>query len=350
MLTADITIYELEHWLRETDPDKLEELWTAADETRKKFVGNDIHLRGLIEISNHCTRTCTYCGIRALNAEVIRYRMSKDEIMDCVGEAVKLGYGTVVMQSGEDYGIKQDWLAGVIRTIKTETKLAVTLSMGERPREDLAAWRKAGADRYLLRFETSDPILYDRIHPPAPNAKWHNRFEILNLLRGLGYETGGGVMIGIPGQSYTILARDIDMFRKLDLDMIGVGPYIAHPNTPLGSGEIASDIDPRDQVPGTESMTCKVVALTRIVRPDGNIPSTTALATVNKETGRVNGLMRGANVVMPNLTPEKYRILYDVYPEKACLNETSEACKGCLQDQIDSIGRDVGKGQGGRKK
>ncbi|MBU0692802.1 [FeFe] hydrogenase H-cluster radical SAM maturase HydE [bacterium] len=345
-----MTIYELEYWLRETDSEKLKELWTAADETRKKHVGDEVHLRGLIEISNHCARTCAYCGIRAPNSEVIRYRMSKEEIMECVAEAVKLGYGTVVMQSGEDYGVKQEWLSDIIRAIKQETELAVTLSMGERPREDIAAWREAGADRYLIRFETSDPLLYDRIHPGGANSKWRNRFEILNLLRSLGYETGGGVMIGIPGQSYAMLARDIDMFRKLDLDMIGVGPYIAHPETPLGSGEIASDIDPRDQVPGTEELTCKVVALTRIVRPDSNIPSTTALATVSKETGRINGLMRGANVVMPNLTPEKYRILYDVYPEKACLNETSDACKGCLQNQIDAIGRDIGSGQGGRKR
>jgi len=350
MLDRNLPVPEIERWLRETDPDRLSRLWREADEVRLQTVGDEVHLRGLVEISNHCARSCTYCGIRAPNSAVTRYRMTESEIMSCVSEAVEFGYGTVVMQAGEDYGIHADWLAAVVSRIKRETELAVTLSMGERPREDLALWREAGADRYLIRFETSDPELYKLIHPSLARPNWNSRFEILRTLRELGYEAGGGVMIGIPGQSFASLASDIERFRQLDLDMIGVGPYIAHPQTPLGSGELIPETDPLEQVPGTDEMTCKVVALSRIVCPSANIPSTTALATLNKTSGREMGLMRGANVVMPNLTPARYRALYEIYPDKACLNETAEVCQGCLKVRIQALGRDVGTGPGGRRR
>ena len=235
-----------------------------------------------------------------------------------------------------------------MRRIKAETPLAVTLSLGERPYDDLAAWKEAGANRYLLRFETSDPDLYALIHPAPAGQPSINRIEILAQLRELGYEVGSGVMIGIPGQTYTCLALDIALFRRLDLDMIGVGPYISHPETPLGTGDWVRPILPREQVPNTEQMTYKAVALTRLVCPEANIPSTTALATINKETGRELGLMRGANVVMPNMTPAKYRALYEIYPAKACIDETSGECRVCLRRRIEAIGRQVGTGQGGR--
>jgi biotin synthase len=224
---------EILRWLKETDEQKLESLWLRADEMRKANVGDAVHLRGLIEISNYCVRQCAYCGLAVTNRKLERYRMTDDEILACVRQAVQLGYGTVVMQSGEDYAITADRIAGLIRQIKQTTPLAVTLSLGERSDEDLALWKAAGADRYLLRFETSDPQLYDRIHPSLPGRK-SDRFEILRQLRTLGYEVGSGVMIGIPGQTYDSLARDIEWFAKLDLDMIGVGPFIAHPDTPLG--------------------------------------------------------------------------------------------------------------------
>ena len=334
---------ELIRWLREEDPEELAILWKRADAARKDHVGAAVHLRGLIEISNHCVRQCAYCGLGAANLELTRYRMTRDEILDCARRAVRFGYGTVVMQAGEDYGIAADWLAEVVRAIKSETPLAVTLSMGERPDAELALWREAGADRYLLRFETSDPVLYERIHPSLPNRK-SDRVAILGTLRRLGYETGSGVMIGIPGQTYGSLARDIALFGALDLDMIGVGPYIAHPGTPLGSGAVTLPDAGGDQVPNTEAMTYKVVALTRLTCPEANIPSTTALATINKTSGRELGLSRGANVVMPNLTPVEYRALYEIYPGKACINETAEQCRICLEGRIASIGRHVGKG------
>lgn len=334
-------------WLREEDDQKLEELWHEADETRIAHVGDQVHLRGLIEISNYCVRRCGYCGINAGNRHIERYRMTEEEIMDCVRKAVDFGYGTVVMQAGEDYGIRREWMADIIRRIKAETPLAVTLSLGERPDEDLLAWREAGADRYLIRFETSNRELYNRIHPPLGQTP-SDRFAILRTLKDMGYETGSGVMIGIPGQTYHDLACDILAFHDLDLDMIGVGPFIPHAATPLGClPPVNAKID---QVPNTEIMAYKVIALARLVCPDANIPSTTALASLNKETGRELGLMRGANIVMPNLTPPRYRMMYEIYPNKACINETSEACASCLPMRIINIGRTLGSGQGSRQK
>ena len=321
----------------------MEGLWEQADTIRQQIVGDAVHLRGLIEISSHCIRQCKYCGLRATRKTLQRYRMSEQEIMDCATEAVQYGYGTVVIQAGEDYGVKTSWLGDIVRQIKSETPLAVTLSMGERPVEDLRIWRRAGADRYLLRFETSDSELYDEIHPPTPGGTL-DRFDLLSELKELGYEVGSGVMVGIPGQTVEGLSNDIDMFRRLDLDMIGVGPYINHPDTPLGEQPPTAV----DQAPNSELMVYKVIALTRLVCPEANIPSTSALATINLAQGREIGLTRGANVVMPNLTPTKYRQLYEIYPAKACIYETASQCHTCLQKRIESIGRTVGTGPGGR--
>lgn len=333
-------------WLREQDEACLEELWAEADGLRRKMVGDEVHLRGLLEISNYCVRRCAYCGLNAENMGVTRYRMTRQEIIDCALEAAGFGYGTVVMQAGEDYGLTAQWIAGIVKEIKAETNLAVTLSLGERADDELQLWRDAGADRYLLRFETADEALYAKIHPPLGDCP-SDRFAILKRLRAMGYETGSGVMIGIPGQTYESLARDIFKFVELDLDMIGVGPYIPHPDTPLGQGLVA-EADPADQVTGSEAMAYRVVALTRLLRPDANIPSTSALATLNKAQGRELGLMRGANVVMPNVTPREYRRHYEIYPAKACIDETAAECRGCMRGRIMSIGRTVGKGQGGR--
>ena len=335
-------------WLRETDHARLEALWAAADETRRRHVGDAVHLRGLIEISNHCVRACGYCGLRAQNREIERYRMSADEILQCAHNAQVWGWGTVVLQSGEDYGLRAEWVAGVVRRIKAETGLAVTLSLGERPEADLAAWREAGADRYLLRFETSDEALYRLIHPDLP-GRVSDRMAMLRRLRDLGYEAGSGIMVGIPGQTYDSIADDIELFRGMDLDMIGIGPYISHPLTPLGDLSWAREIPPEEQVPGDELTVYKVVALARLACPEANIPSTTALATINKVDGREQGLQRGANIVMPNLTPPEYREKYEIYPDKACVNETAEMCRGCLTGRVESIGRVIGSGPGGRR-
>ena len=338
---------EILAWLRETDPTRLSRLYRRADAVRRDRVGDEVHLRGLVELSNHCVRRCAYCGIAATNTEIARYRMTEEEVLACARQAKELGYGTVVLQSGEDYGLTREGVSSMVRSIKRETGLAVTLSLGERPDEDLAAWREAGADRYLLRFETSDPALYEAIHPAVPGRP--DRFAILGRLAVLGYEVGSGVLVGIPGQTFESLANDILVFRQLDLEMIGVGPYIPHPATPLGRGLFP--LAPEgEQVTADEQTTTKVVALTRLVRPDANIPSTTALATLDPSWGRELGLLRGANVVMPNLTPPAYRALYEIYPGKAVGSETVEECSCRLEDRIRMIGRVPGTGPGGRKK
>jgi biotin synthase len=336
---------EIFDWLRETNPARLADLWRLADQTRQEHVGGEVHLRGLVELSNQCVRLCGYCGLRAGNLGLTRYRMTDEEIMDCARKAVQFGYGTVVLQAGEDPGLTGPRIAELVGHIKAETRLAVTLSLGERDDEELATWRRAGADRYLLRFETSNRALYERIHPPLP-GEHRDRLAILGTLRRLGYEVGSGVMIGIPGQTYEDLADDIELFGRLNLDMIGVGPYLRHPGTPLGDRDAWPDAPAEQQVPASEEMTYKMIALSRLVCPRTNIPATTALATLNTNSGREWGLVRGANVVMPNLTPQKYRALYEIYPEKACIAETGEACHHCLTGRIKSIGRQPGRGRG----
>ena len=329
--------------LRESDPRRLDRLWDEADRVRRRHVGDQVHLRGLIEFSNHCRRMCGYCGLRAENTLLERYRMSEDEIVAAAVEADRLGYGTVVLQSGEDPGLDTQWMCNLITRIKRQTPLAVTLSLGERDEHELAAWRQAGADRYLLRFETSNRRLFDEIHPPQP-GKTGDRLAVLRRLGSLGYEVGSGVMIGIPGQTFADLAADIGLFAELDLDMIGVGPYIAHPRTPLG--RTADDEIGDDQAPNSEQMTYKVMALARLVCPAANIPATTALATLNKAKGRELGLARGANAIMPNVTPTKYRRLYEIYPHKVCIQETAQACGACIRGRVESMGRTFGIGRG----
>ena len=336
---------EILAWLKTEDENRLEELWHSADTVRRENVGDEVHLRGLVEISNVCARDCGYCGIRVGNPGVRRYRMGADEILDCARLAVGFGYGTVVLQSGEDYGITADWLADIIRGIKKETGLAVTLSLGERQDDDLVAWRRAGADRYLLRFETSNRELYDRIHPPLP-GRHSDRFQILRRLREIGYEVGSGIMVGIPGQTWDDLAIDILLFREYDIDMIGIGPYIPHPDTPLGRIAAEGAEASPEQVPATELTTCKVVALTRIICPLINIPSTTALATINRAEGREHGLSRGANICMPNLTPRKYRELYEIYPAKSSCDENADESNARIQARIRAMGRTIGTGRG----
>jgi biotin synthase len=339
-----LTHEEILHWLREEDPSALEQLFARADEARRAHVGDDIHLRGLIEISSYCVRQCHYCGLRSARS-MPRYRMSREEILAGARQAVELGFGTVVLQSGEDFGIEAEWLAEIIRTIKIETPLAITLSLGERRSGELRLWREAGADRYLLRFETSDPALYAAIHPQR-GAVVSDRIALLRELRTLGYEIGSGVMVGIPGQTCEMLARDIELFESLDLDMVGIGPCLAHPDTPLGAPGVAT-AGP-GQVPSSEWMVLKAVALTRLVCPEANLPSTTALATINTLDGREHGLQSGANVFMPVLTPAPYRQMYQIYPGKACIDEDATQCNHCLRDRIENLGRTVGTGPGGR--
>jgi biotin synthase len=336
--------------LKTTDTLLLNQLFNNADNVRKKYVGDAVHLRGLLEISNHCSRSCHYCGLRKQNTKLNRYRMLNAEILECAKLALKLGYGTVVLQAGEDLDLSPQEITTTIETLKQTTNLAITLSLGERNVDELYDWKRAGADRYLLRFETSDSDLYQKIHPAKNSNKIsspNDRIDLLKAMQQMGYEIGSGIMIGIPGQTYQSLAQDLLLCQKLDLDMVGVGPYITNPDTPLGQTNITETLD---QVPNTELMTYKVMALTRLLCNDANIPSATALASLNKTSGRELGLQRGANVVMPNVTPPQYRVHYLIYPGKACINETAKQCQHCMQKRIASIGRFIGQGQGNRVK
>jgi len=330
------------NWLRTDDPARLEGLWRRADDARRRNVGEEVHLRALVEFSNHCVRQCAYCGLRA-PADVPRYRMTDREILACADRAAERGCGTIVLQSGEDPQVGAAWLADVIAPIKRRTPLAVTLSVGERHEDELALWRRAGADRYLLRFETSDADLYGRIHPSRP-GQLGGRLELLRALRRLDYEVGSGVMVGLPGQRWESLAGDIALFAELELDMIGVGPYIPHSGTPMGAGQFPP-ASPDRQVPADAATACKVVALTRLLCPRTNIPATTSVATLDPAGGYEAALRCGANVIMPNFTPPRCRRLYSIYPNKAGVRDAEDTTDR-IRGRIVAIGRRVGVGRG----
>ena len=335
-------------WLQERDEEALQALWRRADQVRRARVGDEVHLRGLVEVTNYCVRMCAYCGIAACAGPLPRYRMTHDEILACARQGRDFGFGTIVLQGGEDPGLTGPFVAGVVRAIKEETGAAITLSLGERDDADLAAWREAGADRYLLRFETTDAALYRRIHPDVAGTV-SDRLAQLVRMRGMGYEIGTGVMVGIPGQTWETLANDIWTFRDYDMDMIGIGPYLPGPRTPL-AGALGAELaaPTADQVPNDEATTLKAVALTRLICPDTNIPSTTALSILDPSAGRANGLCRGANVVMPNLTPPQYRVLYEIYPGKAAVHETADVLADRVIALVGDLGRTLGTGPGPR--
>ncbi|MFA5383601.1 MAG: [FeFe] hydrogenase H-cluster radical SAM maturase HydE [Eubacteriales bacterium] len=328
----ELTKKDLIYLLSLEDQEGLDLIYKKADGFRKKYVGDEVHLRGLIEFSNYCRKNCFYCGIRRGNLKARRYRMAIEEILESVAAAEKLGYRTVVLQSGEDLYYTAEKLVDLVRRIKRQSDIAITLSIGERPREVYQQLYEAGADRFLIRFETSNSKLYEELHP---DSDFGERMIILKWLKEIGYQVGSGVMIGLPGQTIEDLAADILKFKELDLDMVGVGPYICHEGTPL-----------RGNKNGTVEMTFKVIALTRLVTRYAHIPATTALATLRQSDGREKALQLGANVVMPNVTPVKYRALYELYPAKVCIQEGSEQCCDCIHGRILSIGRLISKDYG----
>ncbi|MFP4496782.1 MAG: [FeFe] hydrogenase H-cluster radical SAM maturase HydE [Vulcanimicrobiota bacterium] len=338
-----LTKTELITYLKTDDVNILHELFFEADRLRKKYVGDEIHLRGLVEFSNICTRSCLYCGISRKNTNLQRYLMKPEEILETTQKIVDAGFGTIVLQSGEG-ALLPEKITGLIKKIKEKFNLAITLSLGEFGFEILKEWKEAGANRYLLRFETGIPGLFERIHPGSPLSR---RLKILNDLKELGYEAGTGIMIGIPGQTYESIAEDLLLMKKMDIDMVGLGPYIPHPDTELGKEFFAGN---NLLVPNTQAMTLKVLALARILMPDINIPSTTALATLSEE-GRTSGLNAGANVVMPNMTPAQYRKCYEIYPKKNAefSFDTPEETREKISKYLKTINRIFGRGKGNRK-
>ena len=288
-----------------------------ANKIRRQYVGDGVHLRGLIEFSNICKRNCLYCGLQSQNKFVNRYRLSKSEILDIAKKGVDDGFKTIVLQSGEDDFYTTGMLCSIISDIK-ELGAAVTLSIGEKTFEEYKAYKDAGADRFLLRIETTDENLYRKMHP---YADFQNRKRCLYDLKKLGYETGTGCLVGLPGQTLDSLADDILFFKELDADMIGIGPFIPHPQTPL-----------KNEQPGNLDLAVKVMAVTRILLKDINIPATTAMESLRKD-GRLLALQSGANVVMPNLTDEYHKKMYEIYPNKV------SATRQELQENLAKIGR-----------
>ena len=326
---AELTKKEIVMLLKE-DIDNLDYLLDKADEKRKEICGDEVHLRAIIEFSSYCNQNCFYCGLRRDNQKLSRYQLDKKEIVETAEMAASLGYQTVVLQSGEDkYSAFK--IAEIIEEIKKKTELAITLSLGERDFGAYKIWREAGADRYLLKHEIADQLLYEKYHP---GMSYENRIESLKYLKSLGYQIGSGVIIGLPEQTEEILAEDLLLSQKLDLDMIGSGPFIPHAETPL-----------KDSSQGTVEMTLKFTALSRLLLPLSHIPATTALGTIDDE-GRQKALLAGANVVMPNVTDSKYREQYQIYPEKICINEEAGDCRQCIGGIIASLGRRVSQSKG----
>lgn len=300
-------------------------LFSLADKTREEYVGDEVHLRGLIEFSNICKRQCKYCGLRCEDKFIDRYRISKENIISYAEHAVNMGYKTIVLQSGEDEYYNTDLMCEIIEGIK-KLGVALTLSIGEKTYEEYKAFKEAGADRYLIRIETTDKTLYNQMHP---NMDFDNRVRCLEDLGRLGYEVGTGCLVGLPNQTIESLADDILFFKEINADMVGIGPFIPHPHTPL-----------KDSASGSFTLALKVMALTRILLKEINIPATTAMETLNPN-GRIIALQSGANVVMPNVTTTEYRAKYEIYPNKICINENPDKCKGCISAKIQSIGRTV---------
>ena len=307
------------------DESKNDWLFSLADKIREEYVGEEVHLRGLIEFSNICKRQCKYCGLRSEDRYIERYRISKDDIISYAKHAVDMGYKTIVLQSGEDEFFDTDLMCEIIRGIKN-LGVALTLSIGEKSYDEYKAFKDAGADRYLIRIETTDRNLYEQMHP---NMDFDNRVRCLKDLDSLGYEVGTGCLVGLPNQTIESLADDILFFKKINADMVGIGPFIPHPHTPL-----------KDAETGSFTLALKVMALTRILLKDINIPATTAMETLNPN-GRIIALQSGANVVMPNVTTTEYRAKYEIYPNKICINENPDKCRGCISGKIQSIGRKV---------
>ncbi len=313
------TVESLADAIRATDFSPYYEL---ADRVRKAEKGDFVELRALLEFSNVCRLDCTYCGLRRSNEKCQRFRMTPDEIVQTAKASADAGYKTIVLQSGEDMWYTRETVGDIVRRIK-EFDIAVTLSLGERDESDYLYWRQCGADRYLMKHETADEEIYASLHP---GQTLKSRVEKLKYIKSIGYETGSGFMIGLPNQTAETIAKDLLLLKEIGCDMAGIGPFIPHPETPLGNG-----------VAGSTELTMRAVALARILLPKANLPATTALGVVDGEDKK-SVFDRGANVVMRKVTPTKYKRLYEIYP--ATFTDTDiSADREELVKEISSLGR-----------
>lgn len=339
--SADTSAQEWRTLLEIDNQQEMQTLFNAAYQLKLKTVGSQVFFRGIVEMSNICTKDCYYCGIRKSNRNVERYDMSEDEIIREALWAHENHYGSIVLQSGERQDANfVDKIERILKRIKTESngEIGITISLGEQTEDVYRRWFDAGAHRYLLRIETTNPDLYQQLHPKTHD--FQTRIDCLDNLRKIGYQVGTGVMIGLPGQTTADLAQDIAFFREKDIDMIGMGPYILHGETPLADTPLPHTDE--EQL----NMGLKMIAITRLVLRDVNIAATTALQALNP-TGREMGLQAGANIIMPNLTDTSYRKGYQLYQGKPCLDENSTMCRGCLKRRVSSIGETIGLDQWG---
>ena len=305
---------EMLGWLREDDGGRLEQLWLSADAARREAIGDGVRLGGILEISSFCRRNCAYCGLREDNPSLTRYRMTFDAVLEGAEEARDRGYHALVIESGEYAMASGEWIGAIVRAIREATPLAITLSLGERGVERCGFWRACGAERYLLRFETSDRELYQRLHPPL-TCEAPGRIELLREQAGLGYQIGSGIMVGLPGQTWSSVADDLELFRGLGLGLIDIGLYVPNPDTPLGRGFLSEPPDSTDQVPNTGIAALKVMALARILCPLAEIPAIASSCRPSIDgCGIEEGLRAGANMVTIDVTPIEYRRCYVVHP------------------------------------
>lgn len=319
-------------------------IFEKAAEIKQHYVGNKVYYRGLVEYSNRCSKNCLYCGIRGGNTKVERYEVEDHEFMGAIEYAWKNNFGSVVIQTGErsDKAFVQKITSLIEQVVKmTNGEMGITLSCGEQDEETYRRWFEAGAHRYLLRIEVSNPELYPRYHPNDKNHSYQERLNCLFLLRKVGYQVGSGVMIGLPFQGYEDLADDLLFLREHDIDMVGMGPYIEHDDTPLV--EYKHLLKPRLE---RFELALKMVAILRIMIKDINIAATTAMQAIDP-LGREKAIKVGANIIMPNLTPVKYREDYLLYDDKPCIDEDADECKRCLEARIHLAGGDIGYGEWG---
>ncbi|MBR6748744.1 MAG: [Clostridia bacterium] len=323
-----LTLAEYEYLIANRCPEAAELLAEHAVRARRAVYGNTVFIRGLIEISNICKNNCLYCGIRAANANCERYRLTPEEILECCDEGYDLGFRTFVLQGGEDGWFTDERVCALLRKIKAaHPDCAVTLSLGERSRESYRLLREAGADRYLLRHETADAAHYARLHPAELTLE--NRMRCLEDLKSLGYQVGCGFMVGSPGQTNASIAKDLQLISDFEPAMCGIGPFIPHKDTPFAQ-----------ETAGTLELTCYLLSIVRLIRPNILLPSTTALGTIDP-SGREKGIMAGANVVMPNLSPASVRKKYMLYNNKVSDGSESAQSKKTLEMRMSSIGYEV---------
>ena len=324
-----------------------QQLFQQAQNIKLQAVGNKVYFRGLVEFSNICSKDCLYCGIRKSNEKVIRYEATDNEILEACRFAWINRFGSVVLQSGENSSpafVQRINL--LLRKIKetSNNELGITLSCGEQSPETYRQWYESGAHRYLLRIESSNPDLYRKIHPDNEFHSFDRRLQALTDLKSAGYQVGTGVMIGFPFQTLEDLADDLLFFKRLDVDMVGMGPYIEHEDTPMYA--FRHQLKTKQQ---RFDLALKMLATLRLLMPDINIAAATALQAIDP-AGREKALTIGANILMPNLTPCIYRKEYQLYENKPCLDEDAELCRNCLEARIELAGCEIGYGEWGDSK